>query len=554
MQPLGLDDQHLLAERVARLLLGQRERVAGRDAELRDLDEEGVRAGAAVAGPRVGGDRAVDEHVAVFQLELGERARRACPCQSRALARVTVERDLAFLELELLAGARHLRVAQRQRSQPEIVGRARVERDARVAAGVHEIASRRGDAHRRQRVGRDDDRDHAAPAARGDDHVAGGSSASDRRRRRPSCRAASDARGAVLFDGDVGGRRFDDMVKCCPEPVDLLRVDLRRGRQAVYAGGRIVAVNRSRGDSRMRRRAAGGRAWQGRQPPDATPTTSSHARNDQHLHGRVAGKTRAGSIDWPRAAAFPMTMTRRWRYVERPAAISSHVMRRFRSSGWPCSAASTTERSRESKTTGSSRARRPATYCLTPTLGKLRESAAAQQAADDEQTVDGGGDDRGAAGPAPSRASARGSSSSSTPSVTRRPRGARSERPHVVGEADGRDRLVVGAVDHAREAVAGQQARGRARLHQPDGELEAAAPAQLVGRGRGHGRWIIWRPDEAAAASGARAGARRGHLRACCRRRAPPAAGRSRRGARRPPPSRRTPPWRCGAAAPAGRR
>ena len=74
-QPLGLDDQHLLAERVARLLFRQRERVAGGGAELRDLDEEGVGRGAAVARPRVGRDGAVHEHVAFLQVEIRQRAR-----------------------------------------------------------------------------------------------------------------------------------------------------------------------------------------------------------------------------------------------------------------------------------------------------------------------------------------------------------------------------------------------------------------------------------------------------------------------------------------------
>src|SRR5436853_603000 len=52
-------------------------------------------------------------------------------------------------------------------------------------------------------------------------------------------------------------------------------------------------------------------------------------------------------------------------------------------------------------------------------------------------------------------------------------RGAGPERPDVVGEADGRDRLVVGAVNDAGEAIACEQHEVEARLHEPDAELEA---------------------------------------------------------------------------------
>src|SRR4029450_2911057 len=63
MQTLRLDNQHLLAQRVAGLLLGKRERIARCHTELRDLDEKSVRARAAVAGPLVGGPRSIDKTV-----------------------------------------------------------------------------------------------------------------------------------------------------------------------------------------------------------------------------------------------------------------------------------------------------------------------------------------------------------------------------------------------------------------------------------------------------------------------------------------------------------
>ena len=142
-----------------------------------------------------------------------DRAARTAP-----FARVRAshgQRDLAFLELELLARAGHLRVAQRQRAQAEVVCRARIERDARVAAGVHQVAPGRRDAHARQRVRRDDDRYRPADVAGGDDHVAGS------RQRQPAGEtsvAIAGERGgrAVLFDGDVARPRIERQVSVLP--------------------------------------------------------------------------------------------------------------------------------------------------------------------------------------------------------------------------------------------------------------------------------------------------------------------------------------------------
>ena len=84
-----------------------------------------------------------------------------------------VQRDVAFLEFELFSGSRHFRVVKRERAETIVVRRARVERDARMTAFVHKIASRHGYADVRQRVRSYDDRDRPAGGARGHDQVSG---------------------------------------------------------------------------------------------------------------------------------------------------------------------------------------------------------------------------------------------------------------------------------------------------------------------------------------------------------------------------------------------
>src|SRR5437763_641277 len=115
------------------------------------------------------------------------------------------------------------------------------------------------------------------------------------------------------------------------------------------------------------------------------------------------------------------------------------------------------------------------------------------------------------------------------------------ERAHVGGEADGGGGLVVGTVDRAREPVPGEEDQVEAGLRQPDERLDAGAPAQLVGRERGHvGPQYGDRTAPSAVTARAWTRAPWTTFGSCCRRRAPPAAGRSRRGAAPPPPSRRT--------------
>ena len=193
------------------------------------------------------------------------------------------QRNLAFLELVVLARAGDLGVAQHQRAQAEVVGRPRVEGDARVASRVDEVAPGRGETHRRQRIRRDDNRDHAAGAvAGGHRQIAGPASpAADRRiarRRRARASASRPSCSTLTLAADASIERTSDAAF---DRLKLLRIDdgrrlepgvgrrLNRDAQLqTRTGGRAGRRRRSRQDARAgrrrRRRATDARS---RRPP-----------------------------------------------------------------------------------------------------------------------------------------------------------------------------------------------------------------------------------------------------------------------------------------------
>ena len=102
-QPLNLQHDHLLAERIAFPLWRQLEAGKRHLTRTRHLHEERVRRSEPViAGPRVPTDDAIDHRVARLKLHLRKRER-GLPFPVRGRRRATLQRDRAFLELELLA-------------------------------------------------------------------------------------------------------------------------------------------------------------------------------------------------------------------------------------------------------------------------------------------------------------------------------------------------------------------------------------------------------------------------------------------------------------------
>ena len=104
-------------------------------------------------GASVVRDGVVDEQIAFGQLQLFERALEAALPLTRIRPRHR-QRQIAFVEFILLAGARDLRVAQRERSQPEIVLRAHADRDARGVVAEQQILAGREDVDGGRLIGR----------------------------------------------------------------------------------------------------------------------------------------------------------------------------------------------------------------------------------------------------------------------------------------------------------------------------------------------------------------------------------------------------------------
>ena len=153
-QPLNLQHDHLLRQRVPLLIRRHVEPLERDLAGAGDLDEERVGRGEPrLAGPPIARDHAVDQRIAGREPERGNGNLRAPLPRGPALARHR-HRQRSFLELELLAGAGDLRVSQLEGLQAEVIRGGRTNRYGRPDIGEDQITAGRVDAHDRRAIRR----------------------------------------------------------------------------------------------------------------------------------------------------------------------------------------------------------------------------------------------------------------------------------------------------------------------------------------------------------------------------------------------------------------